>query len=546
MKKIGNSHFNLRISFLGIFFSCIFLTLIPADIESKDIEVSAVVSPRHIQYNEKATMELTISGKTQIKHIGAPQFNFLPNFLTAPLGSKTIPRLIDDKVAVSMTWIYELIPQKLGELVLPDVSFTYQGISYMANPGKIIVGASDMYQNTSTGGIHRVTAEVDNHQPYINERIEYRFRYLYTTVLPTPRPPTPKLPKFTGFIVEEYQNEHNTTEILNGKKFHIKERVLHLYPKNSGKILIKPAELILHLSEQPKTLKSKPIPITVQPLPVLARPDSFNGAVGKYDITADVDRKRLKVRDGLTLTIKIEGVGNHKSLNPPKISINNFRVDPPKPVQGDSESDTHFSYVVIPLMSGILQIPAIEFSFYNPTDRSYQTTKTTPIPITVIPTTPIANESGSIFPNWILWVMSLLLVITLSFVGFLFYKSKWQSDRATSSSDAINPNLSENISIDLIDNVATDKDSTSYVAELVRIIHQSLCKKTHEPYRQLTNAEVQDMCHQAGVPTPLVQEITDIIAKCEQHRFAPIPLSTEERDSLLTRTKAIVQQLEST
>ena len=547
MIKIGNFHFKLNASLLGFMTLCIFMILSPTVIESKDIEVTAVVSPRHIRYNEKATMELTISGKTQIKHIGAPQFNFFPNFLTAPLDSKTIPRLIDDKVAVSMVWIYELIPQQIGEMVLPDISFSYQGTPYFANPGKIIVGAADTYQNISTGGLHKVVAKVDKHQPYHNDKIEYRFRYLYTTVLPTPQPPTPKLPNFSGFVVERFLNQDNTTTILDGKKYHVKETVVHLYPKKSGQILIQPAELILHLSGKPKTLKTKPIPITVQPLPELGRPINFSGGVGEYKMTAHVDRKRLKVRDGLTLSLQINGTGNHNNLIPPNLSIKNFRVDSPKLVQQDIESNTLFSYVVIPLKSGILQIPAIEFSFYNPTIRSYQTTKTAPIPITVLPTTPTEVDVDSIFPYWILWLVLLILAIVLIFIGFLLYRSRWQSNRVTSSSDKLpNPNVSENISIDLLDNVAIDTDSASFGAGLIRVLHQNLCKKIDEPYRQLTHAEIQEICHQAGVAITIAQEITDIITKCEHHRFAPIPLSVEERETLIARAKVVVQHIEST
>ena len=79
--------------------------------QSQEINVAAVVRPRHIQFGEKARLDLTISGETFIKHIEAPQFNFLPAFLAVPLHSETTPRLEANKIAVSMAWAYELIPQ---------------------------------------------------------------------------------------------------------------------------------------------------------------------------------------------------------------------------------------------------------------------------------------------------------------------------------------------------------------------------------------------------------------------------------------------------
>lgn len=546
MIKIGN--FNLMQSgslftFISLY---IFLTLSPTVIEGRDIEVTAVVSPRHIQFNEKATLELTISGKTEINHIRSPQFNFFPDFITVPLESQTIPRLIDDTVAVTMEWIYELIPQKIGEFVLPDISFSYQGIPYMTNPGKIIVGAADTYQNTSTGGVHKVVVKVDNHQPYLNQGIEYKFQYHYTTVLPTPKPPTPILPDFNGFVVEELLNENNTTAIVDGVNYYVQETVIILYPNKTGQILIKPAELILHLSDKPKTLKSKPIPITVQVLPELGKPKSFSGAVGDYIIMAQVDRQKLKVGNGMSLSLKIKGAGNHNHLIPPNISINNFRVETPKLVHIDIGSISQFSYVVIPLKSGILQIPAIEFSYYNPSIKSYQITKTNPIPITVVPTSPMVVDSKSKFPTWLMWLMFLLLVVVLLFIGYLLYRAKWQTNSDKSSDNLPDHNEANQVSIDSIDDIPIDPNYASFGIGLIRILHQNLCKKIDEPYRHLSNAEVQEICHKASISIPVVKEISDIITKCEHHRFSPLPLTVVERETLVTRTKAVLQNLEST
>ena len=102
--------FSLPIFFVGIVF--IFLATAA---QSQEINVAAVVRPRHIQFGEKARLDLTISGETFIKHIEAPQFNFLPAFLAVPLHSETTPRLEANKIAVSMAWAYELIPQAIGD-----------------------------------------------------------------------------------------------------------------------------------------------------------------------------------------------------------------------------------------------------------------------------------------------------------------------------------------------------------------------------------------------------------------------------------------------
>ena len=524
--------------------------LFTTGVECKDIEVTAVVSPRNIQYNEKATLELTISGKTQINHIGSPQFNFFPDFLTVPLESKTTPLLVDDKVAVTMAWVYELIPQKIGEITLPNIRFLYQGIPYLANPGKIIVGATDTYYNTSTGGVHKVTAEVDNQKPYVNQRIEYRFRYLYTTVLPTVDPPTPSLPDFNGFKVEELTGEKYTTTTtkVDGRIYYVQEYVQRLYPQDSGKILIEPSELKLHLKGNPKTLRTKPMPLNVQPLPTFGKPTNFSGAIGNYSISAHVDRKKIKIKNALTLSLNIKGNRKLNNISPPNISsFHGFRVNPPTQVKGDLEDNFRFNYVVVPLKAGRLLIPAIAFSFFNPITKKYQITTTQPIPITVIPNSPIGNDSESSYPYWTFWLISILILGGITFAGFLFYRSKIKLDNVSASSEnSLLHTVAVSATIESLEDTNNDMDSSSFSEELTRTLHQCLCNKINEQYRKLTIAEVHEICNNVMVSQTTIDEIEEILAKCEYHRFAPVHLSNEERIDLITRLKVVKQHIDNT
>ena len=190
---------------------------IEVETTSPVVNVAAVVKPRHIQFGEKARLELTISGDTFIKHIKAPKFNFLPAFLAVPLHSETVPQLKSDKIAVSMAWVYELIPQAVGDFSLSDIRFDYHNNFYFANPGSIRVSGADTYQETLTGGVHQVEAEVDTTNPYLNAPLTYTFSYRYTAVLPTRGSPTPRLPTFPGFIVEKSETLPPYTQQIRGK-----------------------------------------------------------------------------------------------------------------------------------------------------------------------------------------------------------------------------------------------------------------------------------------------------------------------------------------
>ncbi|MDE0314937.1 MAG: BatD family protein [Candidatus Poribacteria bacterium] len=525
----------------------ILLMLFTTGVQSQDVKVAAVVTPRHIQFNEKATLELTISGNAQMKHIGSPTFNFLPDFLAVPLHSKTTPRLIDDKIAVTMAWAYELIPQKIGEIVLSDVQFSYQGVPYLANPGKIIVAAVDTYVNNTTGGIHKVQIKVSNPKPYLNEAIEYRFRYLYTTVLPSLEPLIPSLPEFTNFLVEELPNEKGVTVQIQGKKFQVQEYVRRLYPQKTGQILIQPAQLKLPIKGNPKTLKTKSVPLNVQPLPEVGKPANFTGAVGKYSITTQVDRRKLEVRQALTLSLQITGSGNVKTVTPPKIpAIKGFRINSQNLANTTNSNTNVYTYALTPLKAGILQIPAIEYVFFNPTNGTYQTTQTTPIPITVLPNANDMVESESDFPSWILWLL-LLIPIFLGVGGYLLYRAKFKSDSESTTPDTpMTPAAKAFSALNAIDSDLTDANSSAFGEALTRSLHQYLCERQDIPYRQLNPAEVQEICTQVGVSTPILKELIDILTKCDHYRFAPIPFSVDEQKSLISRAETVIQHIEKT
>lgn len=547
MIKIGNFQKLLLQSYLSLTLFSILLMLFTTGAQSQDVKVAAVVTPRHIQFNEKATLELTISGNTQMKHIGSPTFNFLPEFLAVPLHSKTTPQLIDDKIAVTMAWAYELIPQKIGEIALSDVQFSYQGVPYLANPGKIIVAAVDTYVNNTTGGIHKVQVEVSNPKPYLNEAIEYRFRYLYTTVLPSLQPPTPSLPEFSDFLVEELPNEKGVPVQIQRKKFQVQEYVRRLYPQKTGQILIQPAQLKLPIKGNPKTLKTKSILLNVQPFPAAGKPPNFAGAVGQYNITAQVDRKKLEVRKAFTLSLQITGSGNIKTVTSPKIpAIKGFRINSQNLTNTTHNNINVYTYALTPLKAGILQIPTIQYVFFNPTNGTYQTTQTTPIPITVLPNANDMVENESDFPSWILWLL-LLIPIFLGVGGYILYRAKFKSDSGSTTPDTpMTPAAQAYSALNAIDSGLPDANSSAFGEALTRSLHQYLCERQDIPYRQLNTADVQEICTQVGVSTPILKELIDILTKCDHYRFAPIPFSVDEQKLLISRAETVIQHIEKT
>ena len=563
MKRIGKLQRHLPISFISIVF--IFLATAA---QSKEINVAAVVSPRHIQFGEKARLDLTISGDTFIKHIEVPQFNFLPAFLAVPLDSETTPRLEATQIAVSMAWAYELIPQAIGDFTLSDIRFAYQGTPYFANPGSIRVSGADTYIDVSTNAIHRVEAEVNTLEPYLNAPLTYTFRYLYTTVLPTRESPTPRLPEFRGFFVETPKKRPLYTQEIRGKTFWVEEHTRTLYPHQKiGQIVLAPAELLLPLPQGHRTLKTEPLTLTVQPIPETGRPPHFNGPLGEYQISAEIERGWIKAGHELTLTVRISGHGNIQTVTPPELPrIAGVMVSGPN-LSEITPTSRAYVYALTPVRRGIFRIPAIEYSYFDPNRAVYATIQTTPIPVSVRPHPNDPAEDETDGSPWLLWLILLaILIVALGIGGFLWYRAGFvmpmrrhphtetgtdaqesggfrRQETQDSETEPTTPVSQAREALATLTNSDTTENAIAFANAFAQVLYQYLEETFDISQRSIDTA--REVCTHAGTPKPLLDELIELLTKCDYHRFAPVPLSTEERNTLITRAETVIHDIEN-
>ena len=532
------------------------------------INVAAVVNPRHIQFGEKARLDLTISGETFIKHIEAPQFNFLPAFLAVPLHSETTPRLEADRIAVSMAWAYELIPQAIGDFTLSDIRFAYQGTPYFANPGSIRVSGADTYVDVSTNAIHQVEAVVDTSEPYLNAPLTYTFRYLYTAVLPTRESPTPLLPSLTDFRVEEISTLPSQTRQIRGKTFWVEEHVRQVYPQKTGQIVIEPAELVLPLRNGRKTLKTKSLKLTVQPLPETGKPQHFSGAIGEYQISAQIARGWVEAGSALTLSVRVSGRGNMKTVTAPKLPpIPGVIVNRPTLTEDSTSTSVAYTYALIPSQRGMLRIPAIEYTYFDPNRAVYATTQTTPIPVSVRPNPNAMAEDETGSSPWLLWMILLaILIMVLGIGGYLWYRVGFvipmrrqpnaetgtdthergglrKQNTQDTETEPVTPASQAREALASLVNSDTTENATTFANALAQTLYQHLEGTLALSQRNIDTA--RQVCAHAGISESVLDELTDLLTKCDYHRFAPVPLSADERNALIARAETIINEIEN-
>jgi hypothetical protein len=196
----------------------------------------------------------------------------------------------------------------------------------------------------------------------------------------------PKLDEF--FSVARDTSAFKTKQKVAGGELYMYKVVDQkaLFPLRSGEIEIGPVEVEVGLSSSPffpeesRNLRTRKTRIKVIALPQDQQPESFvKGNVGSYQLTATLDANEVSLNQPVTYTLKVQGTGNIQRVRPPELpDLPRFKVfDPSVDVQVAKKGrkvkgSKTYEYILVPLASGELEIPALEFSHYDPEDGEYR------------------------------------------------------------------------------------------------------------------------------------------------------------------------------
>src|SRR5262249_38647557 len=142
-------------------------------------------------------------------------------------------------------------------------------------------------------------------------------------------------------------------------------------------------------TQKPLTLHTDGATVKIKPLPTQGRPSDFSGAVGQFEVGSAISENNGTTGDPLTLKIKIEGRGNFDRVTTSGVTnSSDWKTYKPngKFTANDSagiEGEKTFEQSVVPTKAGAQEIPALNFSYFDPEAQRYVTKSTTPIAIDV-------------------------------------------------------------------------------------------------------------------------------------------------------------------
>lgn len=135
-----------------------------------------------------------------------------------------------------------------------------------------------------------------------------------------------------------------------------------------------------------------PLSLVVNPFPEKDRPASFAGAVGPgFSLEVAADRTVVHVGDPIALTVAVQGAGNIENVSLPSLSADGgmdprqFRISQSESAGALDNGVKRFTVTTRVENESASEIPAVAFSWFDPSDAKYHTAHSKPIALRVLP-----------------------------------------------------------------------------------------------------------------------------------------------------------------
>lgn len=591
-------------------FCCTALLLLVITASTAQVKLSVLPSKTVVQLNETFQLQFVVEGANEVDEFIPPAFR---NFEQIGSFEKTTGvTWINGSLTEYLTYTVTLRPKLKGRLPVASAIVKAKGkmltsstLMIFVKPGAeetINEDRSDSYLLPNENVKDKIArnifikATLDKRSCYVGEPILATFK-LFTRLNSESK--IVKRPSLNGFSVvdmEQPESGNFSKEMLNGKIYDCYLiRKVQLFPLQSGELTIEPVEVenLVRLIktkarstketstwldavmdkmkeaevesagtiEEKLVLKSEQLKVHVLDVPEKSKPESFNGAVGEFTMETSLLNTTIAANDNATLRIVIKGKGNLPMITAPVINwpsgIDSFdaklteNIDKHNaPISGSKTFDIPFAVS----KTGTFIIPAVQFSYFDQTTKTYHTLKSDTLQLQVTAAvkrkTPVFEQSIVVdegTPRWV-WVATvggtiLLLMIT----GLLIQAKRTKKETAISTTfvEEVKPAV-ERTSIENFLQPAADAVNGNHKKQFYTLLMQGTEDYMVDRY-QLQAQTVNTLFTVALLKQQQLmdeaEQYQQIMSTCELAVFSPVELN-DDREDLLTAAQQLLQQIE--
>ena len=382
-----------------------------------------------------------------------------------------------------------------------------------------------------------------------------------------------KMPDLKGFHTQEVplpQQKTFHTETVNGRPYKcVTWSQYVMYPQMTGRLEIPsitfkgivvqqnrnvdPMEAFFNggsgYVEVKKDIKAPGITLQVDPLP--QRPANFSGGVGKFNISASLDKKEVKAGEPITLRVVVGGIGNLKLLKQPVVNFpKDFDkydakvTDKTRLTANGVEGNMVYDFLAVPRNQGSYTIPSVELTYYDTGKNAYKTIKTQPFKVEVEKGDGTSGESEDFasqdkdihtiklgkaeqhkademfFGSFGYWISLLMPLIAFVVLLIVFRR------RAIENADIVKKrsNRAGKIAtkrLRLANKLMLQGKQGEFYDEVMRALWGYMSYKLNMPAEKLNRDNIRETLGRHFVDDATIEKFTTALDECEFERYAP-------------------------
>ena len=306
--------------------------------------------------------------------------------------------------------------------------------------------------------------------------------------------------------------------------------------------------------EVKKKIEAPGIEILVDPLP--QRPATFSGGVGKFNISAQLDKTETKANDPITLRIIVSGTGNLKLIKQPVINLpKDFDKYEPKVTEQTKlttagiEGSKIYDVLIVPRHQGKYDIPPVEFTYFDTSTKRYETVKTEAFHLDVAKgsgASAVSDFSGQdelqelnkdirfiktgdanqhltgdyFFGSTAYWITIAALVLVFITLFVIFRQRAIDNANVT----AMRGKKANKVATKRLKQAArlmTDNKPGEFYDEVLRALWGYVGDKLNIPVAQLSHDNISSKLAERGVHQSIIDKFIGALDECEFERYAP-------------------------
>ena len=575
------------------------------------VKFYTLASESTISVNQPFQVQYTVEGLADIKNFNLPRFNNFEIQQTFDYSTTTSTGFSGGVSSYSK--IIVLVATKKGKFTIPGATAVINGKAMRSNAVSVSVltGAPglnhinpddiDLEANSQLHPGENIQDKIDKNfflrvEPskttcYVGEPLMVVYK-AYSRLDANSQ--VMRRPSLTGFSVMEMVDAYDgkpEVEKFNGQWFYTNLiRKVQLFPLQEGNYVLDPAEIesVIHFVRVDETanirnalnklfnrnmgpampaafdfrtaLRTKPVTITVKPLPVNGQPADFSGAVGKFSVSVKLPAAPVHKGDLVKIQLSISGSGNLSLLTPPEVQWPEG-VDTSEPLVKENVNkyafpltgSKTFEYSFAAPDTGSFVIPAVHLSYYDPAEKKYKTASSDSMTLHVLPgvkkTAPKNNEgilsgASAIQPQFYWFaIVAVIIIACIIFQVVAFGKGK-KPEVAKTIPVEEQPSKKSAIEILMPAKLALQgENKQAFYHELQEALWNVVAHKYNVLPSQMNKYHITELLDEKGISADTVHNFSAVLDECEWALYAPV---TDKNDmvELLVKAEQTVYELQ--